>query len=122
MKLRINRDLHARARACAEAVGDSLSRWISLALRQYMCGKKLNDITPDPALLAADQDAMVITIPQLPAASPAIRRAIAAAVIYCGALGVFQDPIQHPFRHSRQYSCFGAAGFLPHVATPRGVH
>ena len=85
MKLRINRDLHARARACAEAVGDSLSRWISLALRQYMCGKKLNDITPDPALLAADQDAMVITIPQLPAASPAIRRAIAAAVIYCEA-------------------------------------
>lgn len=84
MKLRISRDLHARARACAEAVGDTLSRWISLALRQYMAGR-LDAITPDESLLAASEHGAVITIPDNLTNPATIRQAIARAVLYCEA-------------------------------------
>jgi len=82
VKLRINRDLHARARACAEAVGDTLDRWVSLALRKAQ-SEALADYVPPTELLTADTNAAVISLPSTDHCPDLVRYCIAKAVLYC---------------------------------------
>ena len=84
MKLRISRDLHARARACAEAVGDPLDRWVSLALRQAQ-SDKMAAYVPTPELLKADSSSAVISLPSTEHCADLVRYCIAKAVLYCEA-------------------------------------
>lgn len=82
MKLRICRDLHARARACAEAVGDTLDRWVSLAMKHAQT-EALADIIPPPEMLTADSSSAVISLPSNDHCPDLTRYCIAKAVLYC---------------------------------------
>jgi len=84
MKLRISRDLHARARACAEAVGDTLDRWVNLALKKAQT-EALADYVPPPEMLTADSSTAVITLASTEHCADLVRYCIAKAVLYCEA-------------------------------------
>jgi hypothetical protein len=83
MKLRLSRDLHDRARVCADAVGDRLSVWIGLTIRARRAGR-LPDVAVSPEMSSATRDSAVISLPGISGEDPSwLRDTIAAAVLYC---------------------------------------
>ena len=85
MKLRISRDLHDRARACADAVGDRLSYWTALAVRARRSGR-LPDVAIPLETQSATRESAVISLPGISGDDPAwLRQTLAMAVLYCEA-------------------------------------
>ncbi len=84
MKLRLNRDLHDRARACADAVGDTLTTWICIASRCRRKGR-LDDVAIPPEMLSATRADAVITISSIQEDPAWLRESIAIAVLHCEA-------------------------------------
>jgi len=101
MKLRLCRDLHERARACAEAVGDPLAGWIALAVRVRRAGR-LDGVAVPPDLLSATRESAVISLPGTDGESPEwLRETIAMAVITCEPLN--PPPYTPPLIEGRDY-------------------
>ncbi len=85
MKLRINANLHARARDCSDAVNEPLSEWIAIAWRAHERGD-LDQVAPVPDCHDTSAAAStVITIRPLEVDPATLRDVIARAVAYCEA-------------------------------------
>ena len=86
MKLRISRELHERAKGCADAVGEPLTRWCWLAVRAAGRGK-FAGVADDEILVDATRDgSTVVTVHECGTIdADGYRRGIAAAVLFCEA-------------------------------------
>ena len=83
MKIRIDRTLYNRARACADDVGTSLWDWSERALRQYQIGK-LGVAVCDQAH-PATRGSVVASLPCGSGQEDEMRCALSAAIVYCEA-------------------------------------
>jgi hypothetical protein len=82
VKLRINRALHDRARACADLIGVPLSEFARLSLKKYMKGD-LNHVAVASNLLnATSKTSTVITLDGIAGPPDVVRCVIASAVIF----------------------------------------
>lgn len=86
MKIRIGRELYARASACADDAKEPLSRWLWLCTRpgNIRRGLEAHPENPYPlALCPAGGDPVVATMETVYEDHDVIRRDIARQVIYC---------------------------------------
>ena len=82
MKLRISRELHQRARACADAVGDRLCVWCHLAVKSARKGTFIGVAYNEKLLNATRENSTVITL-HGDLEPESYRRIIAMAVAFC---------------------------------------
>jgi hypothetical protein len=81
MKLKLNRDLHSRASACAKAVDEPLTRYVIIALKHYRSGF-LNGVEIGDLRADSPRGGTCIEIPDVPEDQQTIREALAKAVTY----------------------------------------
>jgi len=93
MKLRIHKDLHQRAKQCAENVGDNLSEWIKLCVKNHTAGSLPRVAPCAKSISATRQDSVVITIPGMQADPDMVRCATYSGVVYAEARAL---PTFHP--------------------------
>jgi len=100
MKLRINRELHDRARRCADAIGEPLSEFVRLAVLNHDKGR-LASVAPETKLQSATRESAVITIGEIAHEPTIIREAIARAVAYAEPL--IPPPFQTKMLEGKDY-------------------
>lgn len=83
-KLRVCRDLHQRARECADAIQEPLSEFVRCCLVQWLKGNMKTVAVPDK-LLSATSSGVVITIGETSLEPDLVRKAIAASVLWAEA-------------------------------------
>ena len=85
MKIRIERELLSRARACADDVGASLSDWSGRALRLYRREHFAGVATAETRGVATRAGSVVCSLPGDAGEADEMRAALAACVAYCEA-------------------------------------
>lgn len=100
MKIRLDRNLLSRARACAEEIDAPLTDWAGRALRLYRAGK-FPRVADNDAGKGATRASVVATLPGEQREADEMRQALQAAVAWCEARRL--PPLQIPLVEGKDY-------------------